>query len=156
MVELVALVLEYRALAQDREPVRKTLRDVELEMIVLSKLRCNVPPVGRGSFPYVHRDVEDSPAHAPHQFRLAVRRTLEMKPAHDPVGRQALVVLHKSYRADISIQVPLRVRLEEISPGILKNAWFEDIYPFNFCLYDFHFLSFLSFVYLQILRLHPG
>ena len=113
MVEIVALVLEHRHLAQHGETVGKASRDEELPVVVLGQLHRHMLPVGGRAFADIDRHVEHRAPHAPHQFGLRERRTLEMQSAHHPVGRHAFIVLHELYRADFLTKLALRKTLEK-------------------------------------------
>ena len=95
MVELVALVLEHRCLAQHGETVGEPFRDEELPVVVLRQLHGHVLPVSRRTFPDVHGHVEHLALDAPHQLGLRERRPLEVQSPHHAVARHALVVLHE-------------------------------------------------------------
>ena len=94
VIELIALVLEHRRLAQHGETVGEPFRDEELPVVVLRQLHGHVPSVGRRAFAYVNGDIEDFSSDAPHQLGLRERRPLEVQPPHHAVARHALVVLH--------------------------------------------------------------
>ena len=119
MVELVALVLEHRRLAQYGEPVREAFRYEKLPVVVLRQLHGDMLAVGRRAFAYVNGDIEDFSSDAPHQLGLRERRTLEVQPPHHAVARHALVVLHELYMPDLLVELPLRETLEEITSRIL-------------------------------------
>ena len=85
MVELVALVLEHRRLAQHGETVGEAFRDEELPVIVLGQFHGHVLPVSGRAFPDVHGHVEHLAPNAPHQLGLRERRPLEMQATHHAI-----------------------------------------------------------------------
>ena len=92
-VVVVALVLENCLLAQHRETVCEAPRNEQLKVIFLRKLDGDMLSVSGTPAADVHRNVQNRPAHAPHQLRLCMRRPLEMKSPQHPIGRARLVVL---------------------------------------------------------------
>lgn len=138
MVELVALVLEHRRLAQHGESVGEPFRDEELPVVVLRQLHGHVPSVGRRAFPDVHGHVEHLALDAPHQLGLRERRPLEVQAAHHAVGGHALVVLHELHAADLLLKLPAGIALEEVSALVLEDTWLNDDHALYLRLYYFH------------------
>lgn len=141
MVEVVALVLEHRRLAQYRKPMREALRDEELPVVVFRQLHRHVLPVRGAALADIHRHIQHRPLHATHQFALRVRRPLEVQPAHHAVARHALVVLYKSDGLHLLIKLPLRERLKEIPSRVSEDAWFDNHHAVYTCLYYVHFIN---------------
>ena len=141
MVEVVALVLEHRRLAQHRKSMRKTLRDEELPVIVLRQLHGHMLPVRRAALADIHSHIQYRSFHAAHQLALRVRWPLEVQATHHAIARHALVVLHKGDRPHLLIKLPLRERLEEIPPRIPENAWLDDHHALYTCLDYVHFIN---------------
>ena len=138
MVELIALVLEHRRLAQHGETVGEALRDEELPVVVLRQLHGHVPAVSRAALADVHRHVEHGTLDASHQLGLRERRTLEVQAAHHAVGGHALVVLHELHAADLLLKLPAGIALEEVSALVLEDTWLNDDHALYLRLYYFH------------------
>ena len=138
VIEVVALVLEDRRLAQYREAVREASWDEELAMVVLAQFDGHVLPVGGAAAPDVHRNVQHPSAHAAHQFALSEWRRLEMKAAHHPVDGLGLVVLHEVDLPYLLLELPLGEALEEVSARVLEHLRFNDKHAIYVCLYHFH------------------
>lgn len=141
MVEVVALVLEHRRLAQHGKAVSKALRNEELPVVVFRQLHRHVLPVRGAALADVHRYVQHRPLHAPHQLALRVRRPLEVQPAHHAVARHAFVVLYKNDGFHHLVKLPLRERFEEISSCVPENAWLDNYHAVYTCLYYVHFIN---------------
>ena len=127
MVELVTLILEYGRGRQHSKTMGKTLGDEELAVVVLGEFYGNMLSVGGTALADVDGNVEYSTADAAHEFALSERRTLEVKSSHDTIGGHALVILYEGNRCNLRVEVALRERLEEIAPGIGKDARFDNI-----------------------------
>ena len=138
MVEVVTLVLEHSRLAQHGKPVRETLRDEELPVVVLRQLHGHMLPVRGAALTDVHRHIQYRTLHAAYQLTLGIRRSLEVQAAHHAIARHALVVLYKLYLADFLVELPLRERFEEISSRVLEDAWFDDYHALYICFDYFH------------------
>ena len=138
MVEVVALVLEDRRLAQYREPVREASWDEKLAVVVLAQFDGHVLPVGGASPADVHRNVQHPAANAAHQLALGERRCLKMQAAHHPVAGLGLVVLHEVDLPHLLIELPLGEALEEVSARVLEHLRFDDKHTVYICLYHFH------------------
>ena len=138
MVELIALVLEHRCLAQHGEPVGETFRDEELPVIILRQLHGHVLAVGRRAIPDVHGHVQHLAPNAPHQLGLRERRPLEVQSPHHAVARHALVVLHERHVTYFLVKLPLGIALEEIASRVLEDTWFDNDHAVNICLDYFH------------------
>lgn len=82
MVELIALVLEHRRLAQHGKTVRKAFRNEELSVVVLRQFNRDVLAVCWRAFPYINCNVEDFSPYTFYQFCLCIWRTLEMQSTH--------------------------------------------------------------------------
>ena len=134
VIELVALVLEHRRLAQHGETVGEALRDEELPVVVLRQFYGHVLPVSGRAFPDVNGHVQHLAFDAPHQLGLRERRTLEVQPPHHAVARHALVVLHELHVTDFLVKFSLRETLEEITSRVLEEARLDDHHALYCCL----------------------
>jgi len=127
MVELVTLILEYGRGRQHSKTMGKTLGDEELAVVVLGEFHGDMLSVGGTALADVDRNIEYGTTYTAHEFTLGERWTLEVESSHDTIGGHALVILYEGNRCNLRIEVALRERLEEIAPGIGKDARFDNI-----------------------------
>ena len=85
-VEVVALVLEDRCLAEDGKAVGETFRYEELAVVIFGEFHCYVLAVGGAALADIDCHIEHLAPDTPDEFALGVRRLLEVEPAHHSVG----------------------------------------------------------------------
>ena len=86
MVVIVAFVLEYRRLAENREAVGKTLWQEKLAFIVSRKLHGHMMTVCGAVSTYIHCHVENTSLHHTYQLGLGIWRQLEMQTPHHTIA----------------------------------------------------------------------
>src|SRR6185295_6790308 len=125
IVELGALVLHVRRLAQDAEAVREAGRDVELVTVVSGEDLAGPFPEGRGIRPDVHRDVEDLAEDRPYELPLRLVE-LSVKPAQDVARREGVVVLDERQRDPVRLVLLLVVGFEEEAARVLPDDGLDE------------------------------
>lgn len=140
MIEVITLILEYHLIRQHGKTVGEAARDEKLTAVILGKFHCNMLAESRRPFPDVDRNIEDLAFHHPDEFALGMRRELEMKSADNSVTRLALIVLNEPDPTDLSIKIPLRERLEEITSVVTEHLGFDDHHFRDICCYYVHII----------------
>src|SRR5574344_164073 len=78
--QTAALVLKHSLFAQNRETVCKSLRHIELQLVLNGQFYC-----------YIHNGTN----HNSYKFCLRMRSILKKKTSHNSIAALALIVLHK-------------------------------------------------------------
>ena len=143
MVELVALVLEDRRLAEYGESVGEALGHQKLPVVLRRQLHRHVLPEGGRSAADVHRHVQHRAEHATHQLGLGVGRILVMQATHHAVAGHRFVVLDEvhrvaQHRRHLGVEVALREALEEVAPRVGEHPRLQDQEALDICLNDVH------------------
>jgi len=126
VVEVGALVGEDGVVLQGGESVCETGRQVELAEIIGGEQRGDVLPVGGAALTDVNREIETRAAQYPHELGLCIRRLLEVQPAHYPLLRARLVVLHEIVQNAQLFESLFVITLEKIPAVIFENRRFDD------------------------------
>src|SRR5256886_13835056 len=128
VVEVRALVFDFRHLAEHAEPVGEPRGNEDLAEVLLAEPAARPLAEGRRAGPDVHGDVEDLAAHRAHQLALRPR-SLRMQPAQRSPQRAGMVVLHEIV-GDAALPVPLGVEgLQEEAARVAEDIGLDDHHP---------------------------
>lgn len=147
MVEIVAFVGEDRFLAEDGETVCKPPRDIELAVVLFAQFDTEPLAEGRALFAQVHRYVQHFSYGATDQFRLGIRRALEMQTSYNAVGGAGLIVLYERGINPRRAVALLVIRLHEISACVVENLRLDHQEPFDWSLNNIHEISYDFTIY---------
>lgn len=137
-IKIVTFILEDRDVAENGKTVGESAGYEELAVIMFSKKAAYVPAVCRRAFADVDRYIEYRATDASDQFRLGVRRSLEVKSAHHAAGGTRFIVLNEVSPADRFLKYFFVETLEKIAARIGKDPGLENHNAFDFCLDYFH------------------
>ncbi len=125
VVEAGALVHESCRLAENHEPVRKALGNVEL-LLVLGRKRDAFPLAERqASLAQVHRHVKDFALDHAHELSLRVL-LLEVEAAEYALLAAGFVVLHKHHVETSGIKFALVVSFHKVAALVAKDRRLDD------------------------------
>src|SRR5438445_2078765 len=128
VVEVRALVFDFRHLAEHAETVRETRGNEDLPEVLLAQPVAHPLAEGRRAGPDVDGDVEDLSAHRAHQLPLR-SRSLRMQAAQRPPHRARVVVLHEVV-GDAALAVARGMeRLHEEAAGVAEDVRLDDQHP---------------------------
>ena len=94
--------------------------------------------VGGAALADVHSHIEHGTFHTAHEFGLCEGWALEMQASHHAITRHTFIVLYEPDRAYLLIEFSLGETLKEIASRVGEDAWLNDDYAINGCLYYLH------------------
>ena len=159
MIEVVALVLEYRSLRKNSEAMGETSGNKELAMIILCQFHGNMLSVSRGAFMNIHGYIKHSTFYTSHQLTPRKRRSQEIQASHHTLRTHALVVLAELYFVAhqwfyLIFKLTLAEALEELTTSITKEAWFNNNHVLYICLnYVYFFIIVKHMIIYQTRRM---
>ena len=130
-VEIVALVGEYRRVAEYGKAVGKSARNHELTVVFRRKLHGHVLPVGGGGTAQIDGHVEHNAFEHAHELGLGVFALLKMQSSYRAVAGLRLIVLNKIIVKPGGFKGGFAVAFEKVAAFIRKNARLYDEYALN-------------------------
>ena len=152
MIEIRALIAEFRLIREDIEAVGKILRNKELLFVFCGEQYAVPLSVGRGTRPQIDSDIEHLSLHD--ADKLILREIdLKMKTSQDPFRRAGLIVLYKDLIDPGRLKVVIIVCLHKIAAVIAVNGRCDDLETFDvtcfYCNFSHDFFLFHKRLYLN-------
>lgn len=143
-IHVVNLVLELRNIAQDEETVGKMTRHKQLPPVFMAQLHSQVLPVGGRPGAQINNHIDNLAERNPHELRLAVLATLEVKPPQHASRRQRLVVLDEINLAYRLLKLRLLETFTKIPTRVAMPYWLYQPHAFDALFYEFHLSPFYA------------